>query len=127
MQYTRWFAGLALAAGMALPGASLLSAADRDWRDTYHDRQDMRSDYRDMRNDYRNVERLRADIARDQWKLNEDIRCGRSWAASQDARDLARDQRALAAQYRVIQRDRVDLFRDRRDLNRDYRGSWRYR
>ena len=91
MRYNRLFAWCALAVGMALPGASVLSAAD--WN------------RRDFRSDYTRVDRMRDDIARDRARLNEDIRCNRRGAAAADARDLARDQRALDAQYRDIQRD----------------------
>jgi hypothetical protein len=96
---------------MALPGASVVSAAE--WRAGGEGR------------DYARVNRLRDDIARDRARLNEDIRCGRSAAAAEDARDLARDQRALNGRYRDIQRDRVDTYRDRQDLRRDYRYGWR--
>jgi hypothetical protein len=81
MRYTKLFAWCALA--MALPGASVVSAAD--WRAGGEGR------------DYARVDRLRNDIARDRARLNEDIRCGRRAAAAADARDLARDQRALHA------------------------------
>ena len=86
MRYSKLFAWCALAAGMALPGASVLSAAD--WGARGEGR------------DYGRVNRMRDDIARDRARLNEDIRCGRRAAAAADARDLARDQRALNAQYR---------------------------
>ncbi len=108
MRYTKLFAGFALAAGMALTGASSLSAADWDgWRDRMHDRQD-------IRRDYDRVDRMRADIARDRARLDEDIRCGRTAAASRDAADLARDQRALQSQYRDIHED-----------HENYRQWWR--
>jgi hypothetical protein len=94
MRYSKLFAWCALAVAMALPGASVLSAADWHARDEWRD--------------YARVDRIRNDIARDRVRLNEDIRCGRSAAAAADARDLARDQRALNAQYRDIQRDRRD-------------------
>jgi hypothetical protein len=54
---------------------------------------------------------MRADIARDRARLNEDIRCGRDRAAARDAADPARDQRALDAQLRDIRRDRRDYYR----------------
>ena len=85
MTHTKLFALAALAAGMALP------AAAQEWRD--------------VRSDYARVSRMQADIARDRARLNEDIRCGRTAAASRDAADLARDQRALDAQYRDIRHD----------------------
>ncbi len=63
-------------------------------------------DYRrDLRHDYANADRLRADIARDQYRLNQDLRCGRPYAAQAQARDIARDQRALDRQMRDIHRD----------------------
>lgn len=92
-----------MAAGMLLAGTSMASA--QDWRD-YHS--DYRSDYRqyrDIRQDNYRVARMRADMNRDQARLNEDIRCGRTAAAARDARDLARDQQALNGQVRDIQRD----------------------
>lgn len=89
MRYTKYLAGLALAAGMLFPGAAALSA--QDWRDLHHD--------------YNRIDRMRDDMNRDQARLNEDIRCGRTEAAARDARDLARDQRAYYAQARDIQRD----------------------
>jgi len=92
MRFTKYFAGLALAAGMLTIGATGLSA--QQWRS------------RDIDRDYARVARMRNDIARDQARLNEDIRCGRSAAAARDAADLARDQRALAAQTRDIRHDR---------------------
>ena len=101
MRYTRIFAGLALTAGMLLPGA--LSA------------QDMRYDYRDLNHDYNRVDRLRADMAADRARMNEDLRCGRQGAAAREARDLARDQRRLDSQLR-------DIRHDRRDIRDDY---WR--
>jgi hypothetical protein len=72
----------------------------------------------DLRRDYRNVDAMRADIARDRARLNEDIRCGRQAAAARDAADLARDQRALDAQVRDIRHDRRE-YREYRD--RDWR------
>jgi hypothetical protein len=110
MRYKKVFAWFALAMGMALPGASVLSAED-----FYRDRRDLRYDRQDLRHDYSQLNSLRSDIARDRWRLNEDIRCGRDRAAAQDARDLARDQRALDAQIRDIRHDRADIYRDYRD------------
>ena len=100
MRYTKLLAWFTLAVGMT--GASVLSAADSYW------------DRRDLRQDYSRLNNMRSDIARDRWRLNEDIRCGRDRAAAQDARDLARDQRALNAQTRDIQHDRADMRWDRR-------------
>ena len=108
MRYLKLFAFFTLAAGAALAG------------DPYWQGRDLRHDYRDVGHAYAQADRLRADIARDRWQLNEDIRCGRSGAASRDAADLARDQRALDAIYRDIQRDRADIRRDEREVRRDY-------
>lgn len=119
MTRLRILAGLALAACMAVTGTSTLSA--QDWRDIRHDQQDLRSDYRDINHDYARVNAMRADIARDRARLNEDIRCGRSAAAARDAQDLARDQRALDAQVRDVRHDQFGAFRDRQDIRRDWR------
>ena len=108
MRYVKYFTGFALAAGMALSGASTLSA--QDWRDTRNDRQD-------LRRDYNRVDRMRADVARDRARRNEDIRYGRQSAAARDAADLARDQRTLDAQVR-------DIRSDQRDLRSDYNRRW---
>lgn len=87
MKRFQFFAIAALAVGMAAPAT--LSA--QDWRDLHHD--------------YARSDRMSDDMARDQARLNEDIRCGRTEAAAEDARDLARDQRAYASQQSDIQRD----------------------
>ncbi|HEV3198860.1 MAG TPA: hypothetical protein VGZ73_13170 [Bryobacteraceae bacterium] len=120
MRYSKWLIWFALAAAIALPGASPLAAQDYG-RDIYRDRADLRSDYRDLAHDYSRANRLRADIARDQWRLNEALRCGRNWEAQRIARDIDRDRRALGWQRRDIRRDQYDVYRDRRDLRRDYR------
>ena len=60
---------------------------------------------RDLRHDYANADRLRADIARDRYQMQEDYRCGRPWAAQAKARDIERDQRALDRQMRDIRHD----------------------
>lgn len=99
MRAKKYFAGLVLVAGMAFPGAAALSA--QDWRD-----------YRDVNHDYARINRMRADMAADQARLNEDIRCGRSAAAARDAQDLARDQRAYNAQVRDVRHDQRDIRRD---------------
>jgi hypothetical protein len=110
MKYCRILTMAAMAAAMVF-SATTARAQDGYW-DRYHDRQD-------LRRDYARVERLRADIARDQYRLNENLRCGRNYAAERDARDLARDQRALAGLLRDIRHDRRDLYWDRRDYTRD--------
>jgi hypothetical protein len=91
MQFTKWFASLAVVAGMSVAGTGVASA--QDWHD------------RDLRHDYYRADRMRDDMARDRVRLNEDIRWGRSGAAARDAADMARDRRALEAQRRDIRRD----------------------
>src|SRR5207248_4412380 len=90
-------ASLTLFTGIAM-------AQNFDW-DIYNQR-------RDLHRDYARAAFLREHIARDRARLDEDIRCGRSWAAAEDARDLARDQRALDALVRDIRHDRRNLYRD---------------
>jgi hypothetical protein len=119
MRNARFFAWFAMAAGMVATSASTLSAAD--WHDVRNDRQDLRSDYRDINHDYVRANQIRADIARDQARLNEDIRCGRTAAAWHDRQDIARDQRVLGAQMRDIRHDQYDVSRDRQDLRHDWR------
>ena len=116
MRYGRSFAHCILAAGLALGLAATVSA--RDWDDGYYPNRNLRHDHRDLDRDYRRVNALRADIARDRARLDENIRLGRQAAASREAADLARDQRALRAELR-------DIHRDRRDIHGDYRYSWR--
>jgi hypothetical protein len=84
MRIDKTFALLAVVAGMALAGASSVKAQDRYW---------------DTRRDAR-IERLQNDIARDRWRLDNDIRRGKGRAASHVARDLAKDQRKLDRQLR---------------------------
>ena len=92
---------------MALSGAPALSAQQPYGRYMVRDRRDPGGDYRGVGRDYANVDRMRADIARDEWQLHETIRCGRSSDAARIARDLARDQQALDYQLRDIRRDRA--------------------
>ena len=105
MRYKKLFGWLILAAGMALPAAA---------QDGYRRYRDIPNARHDLDSDYARVDRMRADIARDRGRMNEDIRCGRDGAAARDAADLARDQRALDAQLRDIHRDRRDLWHDYR-------------
>jgi hypothetical protein len=112
-------AWVAVAAGLLLPGATALRADD--WRG-------MRSDSREIRHDYAAVERLRAEIARDEWRLNEDIRRGRRHAIRQDRRELERDQRALDSLLYDLQRDRREMYRDSREYRgNEYRNDYRRR
>ena len=102
MRCYRLLAMAAAAAGLALSSATA-KAADPDWN------------RRELRHDYAKADRLRTDIARDEWRRNEDLRRGRLRAAERESRDIARDERALRHEMR-------DIERARRDLRRDYRG-----
>lgn len=98
MRYFRFLAGFALAVGMAVPGASILSAQDFDrWRDARRDSQEIRQDYQHIGNDYANLDAMRFHIAQDRACLNEG---------------------------RDIQHDRANLYDEHRDFNRDYRNQW---
>ena len=120
MRYRKVLANFGVLAGLAVGAVGTLSA--RDWDDSWHrrdyQRQDLRHDYRDLSGDYSRVNAMRADIARDRARLNEDIRCGRQAAAARDAADLARDQRALKAQLRDIRHDQRDIYRDEQSYQR---------
>jgi hypothetical protein len=104
MRFSKLFALAAMAAGMML---STTTARAEDRWDAYRDR-------RDLRHDYARADNLRAAIANDRYRLAEDRRCGRRWAAEQDERALYRDQRALDYQLRDIRHDRADRYSDRR-------------
>ena len=121
MRHRKVLANFGVLAGLAVGAAGTLSA--RDWDDSWHGRdyqrrQDLRHDYRDLSGDYARVNAMRADIARDRARLNEDIRCGRDAAAARDAADLARDQRALEAQVRDIRHDQRDIYSDEQSYRR---------
>ena len=103
-RFSKLFALAAMAAGVML---STTTARAEDRWDAYRDR-------RDLRNDYVRADGLRAAIAADRYRLAEDRRCGRFWAAQQDERALAHDQGALDRQLRDIRHDRRDLYWDRR-------------
>jgi len=105
MRCSRLLTIAAAAAGLALSSAAARAG------DPYWDGRDIR---RDLRHDYARAGRLRSDIARDQWRRDEDLRRGRVRAAERETRDIARDRRALREQMR-------DIHRDRRDLDRGYR------
>jgi hypothetical protein len=123
MRHSKWFTWIALAAGVAASGASTLSAQTFP---TYRDQRELRNDYRDMAQDHANIDRLRADIAHDQLRLNEAIRCGRSAEAAHIAADMARDRQKLDYQLRDIRRDKAYAWTRQQDLRRDsYRNSWR--
>ena len=88
-------------------------------QDRYYDRQDLRGDSRDIQRDYAQADRLRADIARDQYQLEQARYYGDRRAAKRISHDLRRDQEALNRLMRDIRHDRRDIRRDQRDLYRD--------
>jgi hypothetical protein len=94
MRKTKWFASVALAAGMMVAGTSAASA--QDWRDVRHDNN--------------RVESLRNVVARDRARLAEDMRHG-------NRRDISRDRDVLA-------RHEADLRAAMRDTRWDNRGSY---
>ena len=100
---------------VAMAGLSSVAAAqDRYGRYYQRDgRSDFREDARDLRYDYAKVDRLRADLARDQWRLEAAWRSGRRWEAEQIRRDMARDQARLEFLLRDIRHDRRDIDHDR--------------
>jgi septal ring factor EnvC (AmiA/AmiB activator) len=105
-------------------GGSLL-AQSGFYDDRHNQRQDLRRDYRDLRNDYRQVDRLRADIARDRYRLNRALAYGDEWQAQRIASDLARDQRTLNALLADIARDHRDIHHDEREMNSYYDRRYR--
>jgi hypothetical protein len=107
MNYTKYFAGCALAVGLLAAGTPTASAQDWRYQRQFQDqhsnpyyRQDMRDSYNNpyaYRNSYDRREELEQHIAYDRAKLNEAIRCGNDAEAARQAADLARDQRELRA------------------------------
>ncbi len=79
---------------------------------------------RDLRHDYAKSDRLRADIARDQARLNEAYRRGRWREAERIRRDLDKDYRKLDALNRDIRHDQRDRQYDRGN-NGGYYGGYR--
>ena len=128
MNYTKYFAGCALAVGLLAAGTPTASA--QDWRyqrqfqdqhsNPYH-RQDMRDSYNNpyaYRNSYDRREELEQHIAYDRAKLNEAIRCGNDAEAARQAADLARDQRELRA---------LQYGQNARYYNAPYSRGWSFR
>jgi hypothetical protein len=93
MRNSKWMAWAVVAAGVMVSGVQAKAEEPR-W------------ERRDLRNDYAHADALRADIAGDRARLNEDLRCGRYAAADRDRRDIARDEAALNSQLRDIRHDR---------------------
>ena len=80
-----------------------------------------RREREDLRHDYAQSERLRADIARDQARLDEAYRRGRWQEARAIRRDLDRDYVKLNALHRDIRQDQRDLRYERGDYRYGYR------
>jgi hypothetical protein len=125
MNYTKYFAGCALAVGLLAVGAPTASA--QDWRyqhqfqDQYGYRQDMRDSYNNAYaypNTYDRREELEQHMAHDRARLNEAIRCGNDAEAARQAADLARDQREL----RTLQ-----YGQNARYYNAPYSRAWSFR
>jgi hypothetical protein len=94
MRKTKWFASVALAAGMMVAGTSAASA--QDWRDVRHDNN--------------RVESLRNTVARDRARLAEDLRYG-------NRRQVARDRE-------ILDRHESELRLAMRDTRWDNRGGF---
>jgi hypothetical protein len=94
MRKTKWFASVALAAGMMVAGTSAASA--QDWRDVRHDNN--------------RVESLQRVVARDRARLGEDMRHG-------NRRQIDRDRD-------ILNRDEADLRAAMRDTRWDNRGAY---
>ena len=90
MRYTKWFASIALAAGMAVAGTTAASA--QEWRD--------------MRHDNNRVDGLQSAIARDHARLAEDYRHGNRREIARDRAELERHKAQLRAQVRDSRYDR---------------------
>jgi hypothetical protein len=104
MSYLKLMSVGTLAAGMLFSG---VARAQERYGGGYRDNYAYRDDYvyrQNMRHDGR-VERLRAAIASDRYRLEEDRRRGRHWAAERDARDLARHQSELDRRLRDLRWD----------------------
>ena len=113
MTYSKFLALGTIAAGLVFSGTT--AQAQERYGDRYSNRYaDRYSDRQHLNRDYQRVERLRAAVAADRYRLDEDRRCGRRWAAERDARDLARHQYELERQWRDIRHDRAEMYWDRR-------------
>jgi hypothetical protein len=97
MRRSKLFGSAMLIAGMIVSSAPALLA-----QNPYYQTQD-------LRRDHEHVERLRADIYRDQCRLDEKLREGRYRQAEAIRRDIRRDQARLDLQLRDIRHDRREL------------------
>jgi hypothetical protein len=90
MRYTKWFASIALAAGMAVAGTTAASA--QDWRGVSHE--------------YNRVDSLRSTIARDRVRLADAYRHGNRREIARARAELDRHEAELRAQTRNTRYDR---------------------
>lgn len=97
MRRSKLFAAVILMGGLAATGTSAF-AQDWGYRDSNRGR--------DLHNDYVRAGGIDNDLARDQYRLNEALRCGRYAEAAAIRRDMARDSHVLHEQYRDIRHDR---------------------
>jgi uncharacterized protein RhaS with RHS repeats len=90
MRYTKWFASIALAAGMAVAGTTAASA--QDWRGVSHS--------------YNRADSLRSVIARDHDRLADAYRHGNRREIARVRADLDRHEAELRAELRDNRYDR---------------------
>lgn len=90
MRRSKLFAAVILMGGLAATGSSAFA----------------QSRGRDLRNDYVRSARMDNDLSRDQYRLNEALRCGNYREAEAIRRDMARDTHQLREQNRDIRHDR---------------------
>ena len=96
MRRSKLFAAVVLMGGLAASGTSAFA---QDWG--YRDART-----RDLRHDAVRVDRMRDDMASDEYRLNEALRCGRYAEAARIRADMARDSYKLRNQVRDIRHDR---------------------
>ena len=123
MQYTKYLAGFAMAAGLF--GACAPTAFAQNWRsyqepNQYQYQGQYYEKQYDRGNRYDRIEELQEHIARDRARLDEAIRCGNDAEASRQAADLARDQRLLLNLIREVRG--YESYPD----NRRYRRAWSF-
>ncbi|HLJ48871.1 MAG TPA: hypothetical protein VKU01_22805 [Bryobacteraceae bacterium] len=93
MRFSRILPAALVAMGALFVGTA---AQAQDW-DRYRNR--------DLRHDYAHANRLRDDMARDQYRYNEAVRCGRYGEANRIARDMRHDREQLRRQEHDIRHD----------------------
>jgi hypothetical protein len=112
MRKTKWFASVALAAGMLVAGVSAASA--QDWRDVRHDNN--------------RVESLQRVVARDRARLADSLRHGNRWEVRRDRETLERHEADLRAAMRDMRWDNRNSYNGRyndRSYNNGYTNGYR--